>query len=139
MYVYTLYSTENTTYQKGINYCAGLICEVGLSALGGYLVSKIFTLANPLHGTIFCIVSTLVSKVTSPLFNYLLNNKHANGAVKLLTGVISIIISAAFTAAITTIIGFPISLPGALAFTMVVINAYLITTVCLLVLGVALR
>lgn len=139
MYVDALYSTETTNYQKGINYCAGLICEIGLSALGGYLVSRLFTLANPIHGTLFCLISTLVSKVTSPLFNLLLNNKHANGAVKLLTGVISIILSSVFTAALTTSLGFPISLPAVLAFTLVVINAYLITTVCLLILGVALK
>jgi hypothetical protein len=93
------------------------VLQIAAAAGIGYCCARAFFIVNPIHGAVFCVVSSLVSKVTVSFFDQAFAHANTNRASRLLTCIVGTAAGIAVSTVITTKVGFPISFHEGLVLT----------------------
>lgn len=122
------------SFQGAINRASEILVEASVMGAAGYLGSYMFNVVDPVHGAVFCAISSVVSKITDLVFGRIFNGEGANNASKFVGKVLSTATSVGAAAYLATYAGFSISLGAG-----VVLTASMVALLGLTVLGNASR
>lgn len=114
--------------QTTMNSVADSAVTMSIAASVGYCCARVFTSVNPVHGAVFCAVSSLVTKFVNPIFEKFFAGKGANEASKMLGVGLSIVSGIAASAAVSTAFGFPITFYAGFVLTCTVVSIIAIAT-----------
>lgn len=89
-----------------INFSSDVALKSLVSGSVGYLAARAFSSIDPIHGAVFCSVSSLVARVVTPLFERAFSGYGANQSSRMLGGLLGIATVIGISSLITTGIGF---------------------------------
>ena len=112
---------------NSINVASQYVVNAGVSGVLGYGAAALFTTINPIHGAVFCGISSLVSRVVTPFFDKIFNKPESNSESRFVGSVLKIVVGVGAAAAITTLAGFPITWMSGLIMTAAVTATTVLT------------
>lgn len=119
-----------TAIQNIVNSLSDLTVHAAVSSMVGYCAARAFTplLLDPVTAAVVTGVASIVSRITSPIFNAIFARPTADKATRFLGNVLNLTTSLALPVAIANAIGYPITIPAFVCLTAVTVGTYVLVS-----------
>ena len=117
--------------QDVVNFTSKAVVNSAVNAGAGYLCARVFMSINPIHAAVVAGVSSVVSNVSTPIFNKIFAGENANSASKLLGTVLNVTTIIIAPVSIAASLGYPISIGSSLCLFGIMLAATIVSAVAI--------